>query len=201
MGYNIYPQSDPALYYPRQSDAGVSGECSARPGLRVHCLPACLPEVYSASRRPRIRWLLIHHRLVDLCFSRHSPNLLQNPADEADVLQNYFPQQFPSPITRMMNLRYLIFPGKPPPGPAPTFYHRRLIGYTKQAKFLPRAFVPRHVEVISDPQLRLQLLGQPDFDPQDVAYVESPDPASSISPRKELSTHRSRVAFSHHHRI
>jgi hypothetical protein len=110
------------------------------------------------------------------------------------VLQDYFPRQFPSPITRLMNLRYLIFPGPPPPGRHPRFASDGYWLY-ETSKVLPRAFIPRHIEVVTDPQLRLQLLGQPNFDPADMAYVESPVPhfdrpaEGTVSILHELPSH------------
>jgi hypothetical protein len=173
MGYNIYPQADPALYYPRQPILEYLADAPPGRVCAVHCLPACLPEAYGLHD---VRGYdgIDPARLVDICLQTQA-NLLHNSVDEGGVLQDYFPRQFPSPITSMMNLRYLIFPGTPPPGRHPRFAKEGYWLY-ETTKFLPRAFVPRHVEEISDPQLRLQLLAQPDFDPQDVAYVESPIP-------------------------
>jgi len=74
-----------------------------------------------------------------------------------------------------MNLRYLIFLGVPPPTRHPRFVTEGFWLY-ENSNCLPRAFVPRHVKQVTDPKLRLQLLGQPDFDPEDMAYVESPIP-------------------------
>jgi hypothetical protein len=39
---------------------------------------------------------------------------------------------------------------------------------------LPRAFVPRRVETVANDHDRLEKLTAPQFDPQDVAYVETP---------------------------
>jgi hypothetical protein len=173
MAYNVNPQADPAMYYPRQSM--LEYLANAPPGriCAVHCLPACLTEIYGLLD-VRGYDAVDPGRLVELLLQTQS-NLLKNPSDEAGVLQEYFPRQFPSPITSMMNLRYLIFPGKPPPGRHPRFATDGYWLY-ETTKFLPRAFVPRHVEVITDSHLRLQFLSQPDLDPQDIAVVESPIP-------------------------
>jgi hypothetical protein len=171
--YGVYPQSDPALYYPRQS--ALEYLANSPPGrvCAVHCLPAGLPEAYDLYD---VRGYdgIDPVRLVDLC-AQTQPDLLQATANPDGVLKEYFPRQFPSPITRMMNLRYLIFAGKPPAGRHPRFASDGYWVY-ETSKFMPRAFVPRHVELISDPQLELQLLGQSNFDPEDVAYVESAVP-------------------------
>jgi uncharacterized membrane protein YfhO len=38
---------------------------------------------------------------------------------------------------------------------------------------LPRVFIPRHVQVVNDSRRRLELLGRRDFNPANIAYVES----------------------------
>jgi hypothetical protein len=158
--YNAYPQTDPQLYYPPQPMLQYLANASPGRVCAVHCLPACLPEIY---------WLydvrgydgIDPSRLIDLCVLTQ-PNLLRNSSDEGGVLQDYYPRQLVSPITNLMNLRYLILPGKP------AVRHPQFVtdGYwlVENRQCLPRAFIPRHVKYISD------------FDPADVAFVESPVP-------------------------
>ena len=134
MGYDVYPQADPALYYPRQPMLEYLAKAGPGRVCAVNCLPACLPEAY---------WLfdvrgydgIDPARLVDVCLQTR-PNLLKNPENEAEALQGYSPSQFPSPITRMMNLRYLIFSGAPPPGRHPRFATEGFWLY-ETSKFLP----------------------------------------------------------------
>ena len=173
MDYGVYPQGDAALYYPRQAMLEYLASAPAGRVCAVHCLPACLTEAYWL-RDVRGYDAVDPGRLVNL-LARTRPDLLGNSADEAGVLQEYFPAEFPSLITRMMNLRYLIIPGSPPVGQRARF---AVEGYwlMEDANCLPRAFVPRHVEVVRDSARRLELLGSADFDPEDVAYVESDAP-------------------------
>jgi hypothetical protein len=99
--------------------------------------------------------------------------LLLNPLDQSNVLQGYFPRRIVSPITNMLNLRYVIFTGPPPTGRHPRFVSDGYWVY-ENSHCLPRAFIPRRVQVVDDPDRRLRLLGEDNFNPADIAYVESP---------------------------
>jgi hypothetical protein len=73
----------------------------------------------------------------------------------------------------MLNVRYVIFRGSPPAPIHPAlqdFDYWVLVN--RQA--LPRAFVPRRVETVANDHDRLEKLSAPQFDPRDVAYVETP---------------------------
>ena len=135
MAYNVNSQTDPALYYPPQPVLAYLAKAPPGRVSAFHCLPACLPEVYGLLD-VRGYDSVDPARLVDLLFQTQ-PDLFKHPQDEAGVLQEYFPRQFPSPITRMMNLRYLIFPGTPPPGRHPRFVTEGYWLY-QTSKFLPR---------------------------------------------------------------
>jgi hypothetical protein len=171
MDYNVYPQSDPAKYYPPQQI--LTDLALALPGrvCGVRCFPSCLTELpglldvrgYDGADPAR---------LTDLCYLTQL-RLFANPQDAAGYLQDYYPAHFPSPITRLMNLRYLIFTGKPPPGQRPTFISDGYWVY-EDRRCLPRVFVPKTIHVIDDQAARLRALAQPDFDPEAVAYAESP---------------------------
>lgn len=168
--YGVYPQCPASEYYPPQPI--LTDLANAAPGrvCGVGCFPANLTETaglldvrgYDAAT-PR--------RLVELLALTQPA--LYNPSTQSNVLQGYFPRRFPSPITRLIDLRYLIFTGPVPKGRAARFVADGYWVY-EDPQCLPRVFVPRRVQVVDDPQRRLALLGQTDFNPADVAYVESP---------------------------
>ena len=77
------------------------------------------------------------------------------------------------PVLNMLDVRYLIFPGTPPPEIRPQFQGN---GYWAliNSNALPRVFVPKSVETVSDGPDELDKLASPQFNPIDIAYVESP---------------------------
>lgn len=190
--YGVYPQCDPAQYYPKQPI--LSDLAQAAPGrvCGVRCFSACLTEPqglfdvrgYDAATP---------QRLVELLFLTQ-PALLMNPLGQSNVLQGYFPQNLQSPIAAMINLRYSILAGTPPADQQPRFVSDGYWVY-ENPRCLPRVFIPRHVQVVDDPARRLQMLGRPDFDPADVAYVESPGknldqaPAGEARISRQLPSH------------
>ncbi len=184
MAYNAFPQGDPRLYYPDQpllKSLAVGGEDRV---CGVSCLPACLTETYGLLD-VRGYDAVDPARLVDL-LQTTQPGLLLSTSSGLGALQLYAPLRFPTPITRMIDLQYLIFSGDPPLGQRPRFHSD---GYyaIEDAGALPRAFVPRHIEVEDDNNRRLELLSRPDFDPREVAYVESPGNAISQDVRGNAS--------------
>jgi hypothetical protein len=72
----------------------------------------------------------------------------------------------------MLNVRYLIFRGTPPPDATPDFQGGDYWVLVNPA-VLPRAFVPRRVESVTDDDARVQKLASPQFDPREVAFVET----------------------------
>jgi len=77
------------------------------------------------------------------------------------------------PVLDMLNVRYVIFRGRPPQGFQPDFSsddYWVLINHGA----LPRVFVPQQVQCVADAQTRLQKMAAVDFDARRVAYVESP---------------------------
>jgi hypothetical protein len=78
-----------------------------------------------------------------------------------------------SPLLDMLGVRYVILRSSPPPGIRPAFQG---LDYwvMANATALPRAFVPRRVEWVAEDKARLQKLLSPQFDPREVAYVETP---------------------------
>jgi hypothetical protein len=73
----------------------------------------------------------------------------------------------------MLDVRYVIFRGVPPPEVRPAFQSPDY-WVLVNSNALPRAFVPRRVEIVANPAVRLQKLASPEFNPRTVAYVELP---------------------------
>jgi hypothetical protein len=174
--YNVYPQSDPAKYYPPRAVFNRIAESSPGRVCGVNCFPACLTELaglfdvrgYDASDP---------ERLTELCYLTR-PDLFANKNLAAGYLQWYYPLKFPSPITRIMNLRYLIFPGDPPAGRNPKIVEDGYWVY-EDRNCLPRVFVPKTVEFVNDSASVLDRIAGPDFDPREVAYAEAEAPKTS----------------------
>jgi uncharacterized membrane protein YfhO len=72
----------------------------------------------------------------------------------------------------MLGVRYLIARGNAPTGVRPTFVQKDYWAIENRLA-LPRTYVPRHVEVVTNKEERLAKLASPDFDAREVAYVES----------------------------
>jgi hypothetical protein len=73
----------------------------------------------------------------------------------------------------MLSVRYAIFRGTPPPDIKPLFRSRDYWVLENHAA-LPRAFVPAHVEAIADDQEMQRRLGLTEFNPRQVAFINSP---------------------------
>lgn len=176
FAWGVSPQTDPALYYPR---IPVLEELAARPPGRILC-PSCLP--------PR---LAETHGLSDVRgYDGVQParllDLLELARDARFSTPDYARTQFyvprfegrggrieVAPVLDLLNLRYAIFRGTPPPQLTPLL---RGSDYwvLENPDALPRAFVPRRVETLPDERQLLWELGQADFDPAAVAYANRP---------------------------
>jgi hypothetical protein len=75
------------------------------------------------------------------------------------------------PVLDMLSVRYVLFEGTAKPQANPAFQGEGFVALANDAA-LPRAFVPRRVEVVTNDQERLDKLGSSQFDPSAVAYVE-----------------------------
>jgi hypothetical protein len=174
FAFNRNPQCDPSLYYP---PLPVLEQLAAAPPGRVlgyNCLPADLAMSHglhdirgydSVDPRPVVELL----------------DLARDPRAQSFAyarLQWYFPRLYsragkvlPPPVLNLLNVRYLIVRGPPPPDIHPRFVAPDYCAFENEHA-LPRAFVPRRVEQAPSPKRLLTLLGAADFDPRLVAYVE-----------------------------
>ena len=168
-GHNA--QSDRSLYYPPVP--ALAAVASQSPGrvCGVDCLPANLAQAaglydirgYDAQDPAGYVELLERFRASD------------SPAGAAYARVQWFVPQWGSPLARMLGLRYWIARGDPPPGVTPSIRSRDY-WVIVDPRAMPRAFVPRRVEVVNDDRRRLALLARPDFDPAAVAYLEADPP-------------------------
>jgi hypothetical protein len=62
----------------------------------------------------------------------------------------------------MLHVRYVIFRGTPPPDVNPSFVDADYWVWVND-RAMPRAFVPRRVQVIAEAQDRLDAMNRPDF--------------------------------------
>jgi hypothetical protein len=176
FGYGRSAQCDPALYYPRipvlnQVARSVPGRV-----IGVNCLPAPIAVMQGLSD---IRGYdaVDPARMVDLLKTAAAPG--EEPSYA--VVQYLVPKGVIhppdtiqlAPVLDMLGLRYLILQGVPPPNLHPAFQGN---GYwvLVNSNALPRVFVPKSVETVSNDREELEKLTSPQFNPANVAYVETP---------------------------
>jgi hypothetical protein len=177
-------QCDPALYYP--PIPVLQQVANAPPGriIGYQCLPADLSWM-SGLRDVRGYDAVDPARLLDLILPALEPSSTNHKYAR---LQWASPkgalgpdgQLKLSPILDLLSVRYVVFRGSPMAGLKPAFQGPDYFIVTN-ASALPRVFVPRKVEVISDSQEQLARLHAPGFVPSAVAYVETPVTLSSTS--------------------
>jgi hypothetical protein len=192
FNFGQFSQCEPALYYPR---IPVLEQLSKAPPGRVIgflCLPALLATTHGLND---VRGFdpIVPARFVDLMnIAADSRSAVFDYA----LLQWLVPKAAPtpsgdirlSPILDMLNVRYVIFRGAPIPSDHP-YLQGQDYWVVLNPSALPRAFVPRAVEVVADDKARLQKLAAPTFDPRSIAYVESPIelPASCVGAAEIMS--------------
>jgi hypothetical protein len=164
----VFPLSDPSLYYPRLP--ALSALADAPPGriCGVACLPPNLNQTHGLSD---VRGFdgADPDRLLDLLERVHLPGGPRSPEYARSLM---FQPRLPSPVADMLGLRYLVYRGDPPPDvrpllTSPDYY------VVENPSALPRAWVPRRVELVADAAERLRRLTAASFEPRDVAFVEA----------------------------
>ena len=169
-------QSDPALYYP--PIPVLEQVVKSAPGriIGLQCLPASVASICGLHD---IRGYdgVDPARLVDLAALVASPQSIRYPYAQMQKLSpvavlNPRGELRLSPVLDMLSVRYLVGRGSPPNNSHPAFQgtdYWVLIN----SNALPRTFVPRRVETVTEDAARLAKLGAQEFDPREVAYVES----------------------------
>jgi hypothetical protein len=177
FAYGRSPQCDPSLYYPPIPVLEQISKSSPGRILGGRCLPANLGETH---RLPDVRGYdgVDPARFIDLMMIAASS---RSPKFSYAMTQWYEPEIafLPSgtvrlhPILDMLNVRYLVIRGSPPPGLMADFSSSDywvLINHSA----LPRAFVPERVEMIGDDTERLKRMASRDFNAAALSYVETP---------------------------
>jgi hypothetical protein len=177
FGHGQPAQSPPSLYYP---SIPVLDEVARAPAGRMigyACLPAILAQTHGL-REIRGYDSVDPARLMDLMRLAADP---RSPWIPYALTQSFIPrlETYPpdivklQPILNMLNVEYVVFYGDAPKSMIPVMQGN---GYWVLVNHdaLPRAFVPERVETVLDDGERLEKLGAPEFDPRQVAYVESP---------------------------
>jgi hypothetical protein len=168
-------QSDPALYYPRIPVLEEIAKSTAGRMIGYNCFPAALAQTHQL-RDIRGYDSVDPGRLVALMNLAADPRF---PSDQYAMTQWLVPraQLLPdgiklSPVLDLLGVRHVVYRGTPQPNVRPAFQGNDYWALTNHAA-LPRAFVPRRVEMVTDDYERLGKLASAQFDPRAVAYVES----------------------------
>ena len=170
-------QSDPALYYPRIPVLEEIAQSTNSRVIGYKCLPATLAQTHEL-RDIRGYDSVDPGRLMALMDLAVDPRFRANMYKYA-MTQWFLPRiefgqdgiKLP-PVLDMLSVRYVIFRGAPQPPFRPAFQGNDYWALMNQAA-VPRAFIPRRVEMVTDDDERLGKLASAQFDPRAVAYVES----------------------------
>ena len=177
FAYDRPAQCDPALYYPRIP--ALEEVAKAEPGriIGAGCLPALLGQSHNL-RDVRGDDGVEPARLIDVVKIAADPRYASPSYAVTQWLMPKF--AFSSaggirlhPVLDMLNVRYVIFRGDPPPRIQPDFSSPDYWVMTNRHA-LPRAYVPEQVETVTDDKERLAKLAAADFNPRQMAYVEEP---------------------------
>jgi hypothetical protein len=170
-------QSDPALYYPPVRTLEALAKAAPGRVMGYGCLPATLSAMCGL-RDVRGYDGVDPARMVDLLLAAAVPASFKAPyaatmylAPRATVTRQG--EMRLSPILDMLGVRYVIFRGEPPPHTYPRFQEPDC-SVVENLAAMPRAFVPRRVEVMAEGAARLERLASARFDPRELACVESP---------------------------
>jgi hypothetical protein len=177
FAYGRSAQCSPALYYPRIPVLEQVAKSTPDRMVGYNCLPATLAETHGL-RDIRGYDGIDPGRLVEVLAPGADPRF---PPNEYALIQWYVPrvETLPpdgirlSPILDMFGVRYVVFRGAPPPTIQPIFQGPDYWVLVNRAA-LPRAFVPRRVETVTNDLARLAKLTAPEFDARAVAYTETP---------------------------
>jgi hypothetical protein len=174
FAWDLNPQCDPSLYYPRLP---VLEQVSQAPPGRVLSIGGFQANIHEIYGFHEIRGYdgIDPNNLVELLEIIRSKDYTPPPYA---VLKSFFPQLKVTPeggletpkILDMLNVRYLLFRGEPDPAAKPLFQGDNF-WVIENPNALPRAYIPRRVQTVPSYSSTLSLLGEPDFDPRQTAYV------------------------------
>jgi len=201
FAYGRAVQCDRALYFPTIPTLEAVAKAAAGRVVGWGCLPSRLSSV-SGLRDVRGYDGVDPVRMVDLLLAAADPG---SPKFEYAQTLSLIPKvsinpqgeiRLP-PLLDMLGVRYVIFRGAPPPNTHPNFQGPDYSAIENLAA-MPRCFVPRRVEVITNDSARLAKLASTEFKPRELAYVESPValPASCRGAVKLLEEIPARIKLS-----
>ena len=169
-------QCDPGLYYPKIPVLDRVAQSVPGRVIGINCLPASLAMMQGLND---IRGYdsIDPMRMVDLLKMAAKPGRAPRYA----ITQYLVPEGGFSPtgtaqllpVLDMLGVRYIIFRGTPPPSAKPAFQGDDYFIVVNSNAF-PRVFVPKSVKTIANGDEELAELASRQFNPADVAYVESP---------------------------
>jgi hypothetical protein len=174
--YGRDPQCDPGLYYPRIPVLDEAAKSVPGRVIGINCLPASLAMMQGLND---IRGYdgIDPDRMVSLLKTAAEPGRVPRYA----ITQYLVPAGGFSPtgtaqllpVLDMLGVRYVILRGTPPPSVHPAFQGDDYFIVVNSNAF-PRVFVPKSVKIIANDDEELGELASLQFNPADVAYVESP---------------------------
>jgi hypothetical protein len=177
FAYGRSAQCDPALYFP--PIPVLEQVAKSAPGriIGIECLPASLAAMCGL-RDIRGYDAVDPARFIDLMkIGGSSASRTHRYAFTQELIPKaaFTPEGDIrlSPIFDMLNVRYVVGRGSPPPEARPAFQGTDYWALVN-SNALPRAFIPRRVETVAEDKARLAKLAAEDFNPRAVAYVESP---------------------------
>jgi hypothetical protein len=193
--YGRSPQCDPSLYYPKIPVFDQVAQ--AIPGRVTSGLPASV--TFMAG--------LNDIKGYDGIDPARMVNLLRRAADPRSVFLFHAQVQYlipmvkfssPSslrlpPVMDMLNVRYGIFRGGPLSSMRPAFQGDNYMVFVN-SNALPRVFIPKSVQTVTNDEAELTDLASPQFNPANVAFVETPvelpaDSRGTVQITSETPTH------------
>ncbi len=178
--WNLHPQPDPGLYYPRLPALEFIQRSPPGRVLGMNCLP---PKLMESHQLRDIRGYdgvdpLPYIELLSISFDKQ-----RTSAIEYARTMWYFPVLMPPstpeesfrlhPALNMLGLRYLVF-AESVELKNPLFQDEGYSIYENQHAF-PRAWIPQHVVTVSSSDLVVKSMFPWNFDPAVQAYVTSSD--------------------------
>lgn len=174
--WDVFPQCDPALNYPKLPFAAKLAEAPPGRALGVACLP---PNLLRTLHLRDVRGYdgIDPRPMVELLSPLHDPRV---PMPSYTALSFFVPKIQAGkegtiklhPILDMLGVRYLIFRGNPSKDARP-YLNEKGYWVAENSAALPRAFVPKRVEVLPTGQPTLDRLTRMDFNPREVAFVSN----------------------------
>jgi hypothetical protein len=184
QAWGINPQCDPALYFPRIETLARLSELPAGRAVGWLYMPGNL-SIANHLRDIRGYDAADPKSLVDLLAlcERQYPDL-SFPKARSAAIRQFLPVE--SPIMDLLGVRYRIHVG-PQPENQTAVAAGDGIWIEESSTALSRAFIPQQAIAVTSQPDTLELLADPEFDPRQVAFVESSQ-VSSEAPCQGTAT-------------